>query len=302
MRVLLSILMALCFECSIAAGSGSTGVKIDAQTYARIILNPGLPNFKPLTRWLVANARFAEIPVAQKYGRVCVCIGSDSSGVQRVVAINFKTDSSVTVSAGAKMEGIGSDTLRGHYDFQLLPSQSSAFPLAFLVVPSRDEFIYRWSQSVEDGSTPGGFPTPISSAIELGKSFPKVKVSLLNGGRRDLVALDGRICVINWWWTRCSACIQEMPGLNTLVEKYKGQVDFVAVTSDSKKDLTPFLNSRKFSYLQTIADSSAFDAFGHAAPRNVVLNKGGIVVFDDTGGGSETYKTIEAVIQRELNR
>lgn len=302
MRVLWFILILLSAECSAVAGSHANGVKINGQLYACVALHPGLPNFKPLDRWQVSNPRFADLPIAENFGRVCVCIGRDSTGVERAVVLNFKTDGAVSMTKGVQLEEAGNDTLHGQHEFQLLPAQSSLFPLDFVIVTSRDEFIYRWSQSVDDGSIPGGLPTPISSAIELGKVFPKVTVRLISGEERKIASNRDRICVVNWWWTRCSACVAEMPGLNTLVTKYKGRVDFVAVAYDTKQDLTHFLKSRKFRYLQTIADSSAFDIFGKSAPRNAILNKAGVVVFDDTGGGSATYKTIDAAIQRELTR
>jgi thiol-disulfide isomerase/thioredoxin len=302
MRALWLILLLLSAECSAVAGAKDDGVMINGRSYACITFKPGLPSFKPLNDWRVTNPRFADIPIGETFGRVCVCIGRDSTGVERVIVLNFKTDGAVSMKKGVQLKAAGNDTLHGQTEFQLLPSQSSLFPLDFVIVTSRDEFIYRWSQSVDDGSTPGGFPTPISSAIEVGKAFPKVKVRPINGGRRDLVVADGRICVVNWWWTRCSACIQEMPGLNTLVKKYKGRVSFVAVNSDPIDEVRAFLAKRTFIYQQTVTDTSSFEIFGRTAPRNVVLNKAGIVVFDDTGGGSETYKKIEAVVQRELNR
>lgn len=302
MRNVLLILLVLSVECSFAVGSEADGVKINGRSYARIELRAGLPSFKPLNGWSVSNPHFADIPIAAKFGRVCVCIGLDSTGVQRAVVINFKMDGNVSISWGVQLERAESDTLHGRHGFQLLPSQSSIFPLDFVIVTSRGEFIYRWSQSVDDGSTPGGFPTPISSAIELGQSFPKVKVRLINGEERELAPNDNRICVVNWWWTRCSACILEMPGLNALVKKYGGRVDFIAVSPDPAEEVRAFLIKRTFSYQQTLTDTSAFAIFGCSAPRNVVLSRAGVVVFDDTGGGVATYKTIDAAIERELAR
>lgn len=61
---------------------------------------------------------------------------------------------------------------------------------------------------------------------------------------------QGKIVVINCWFIHCVACVQEMPDLNKLVEKYKGHHDiiFLGLASDTKEQLLDFKKKRQFDY------------------------------------------------------
>jgi thiol-disulfide isomerase/thioredoxin len=302
MKVILFALGILATDLTLVCGTHPEVVRIAGHIHARIGLELGLPMFRPINRCLVADTYNAVIPVPARYGEIQICVGRDSSGNQRAFALTFRPDSSISMSEVVLRCGALGDTLWGHHDFELLPSQSTVFPFECWIVPSRREFVYRWSESADDENVPGGVPTRMPSMIELDKVFPRIEVSMLDGGKRVPLTNRGRLCVLNWWWTHCPGCIEEMPGLNSLVSKYRGRVDFVAVSNDSKSDIVRFLKSRQFRYVQTLADSTASALLGKSAPRNIVVNANGIVVFDSSGGGSATCKAVEAAIRRELAR
>jgi peroxiredoxin len=174
--------------------------------------------------------------------------------------------------------------------------------LELRIVPSRHELTFRWSLAKEESPYPGGLPVPLPTLISVGKPFPDFEVELLKGGKLNLGVSRGRICVLNWWNTRCGPCIAEMPGLNTLVRKYQGRIDFIAVNPDPIKEVRAFLAKRTFNYQHALTDTSGSTMFGSYAPRNIVLDRAGIVVFDHGGGSTDTYKTIESVLQRELSK
>ncbi len=279
---------------------GPAPVQIAGQTHGRIAFTPGLPSFKPISRYIVAESLFTAIPVPDSFGVVYLCMGLDPDGRRRIIVLNTRSDSTSSI-AKVSVQQLGGDTLFGTRELYLLPSNMSRFPLDMRIVAARHELIYRWRLAKEDPQSPGGLPTPYPEPISVGKPFPNIPVHILNGGARNLGLSQGRICVINWWWTRCSPCIAEMPGLNALVKKYKGRVDFIAVNSDPIDEVRAFLAKRTFNYQQTVVDTSSFAIFGRTAPRNIVLDKSGTVIFDIGGGRDDTYKEIEAVIQRYLS-
>ncbi len=280
---------------------GPTPVRIAGQTHGRVAFMPGLPEFKPVSRWIVAERLFAPIPVPDSCGVVHVCFGLDREGGQKVVIVSIRRDSTVSMD-NVNVDQTAGDTLVCTTAPRLLPSNESRFPLELRIVPSRHEFLFRWTLAKEDSLNPGGLPVPRSTLISVGKDFPDFEVNLLKGGKLNLGVSRGRICVLNWWWTRCGPCIAEMPGLNTLVKKYKGRVDFIAINPDPIKEVRAFLAKRTFNYQHALTDTSGTTMFGSSAPRNIVLDRAGIVVFDESGGSTDSYKIIESVIQRELSK
>ena len=39
----------------------------------------------------------------------------------------------------------------------------------------------------------------------------------------------GKITVINFWYTTCTPCVQELPHFNDVYEEYKDYVDIIAI-------------------------------------------------------------------------
>jgi peroxiredoxin len=54
----------------------------------------------------------------------------------------------------------------------------------------------------------------------LGVTAPNFEATTLDNKRIELSKLKGQVVVINFWFTRCQPCIEEMPGFNKLVESY----------------------------------------------------------------------------------
>jgi thiol-disulfide isomerase/thioredoxin len=60
----------------------------------------------------------------------------------------------------------------------------------------------------------------------------------------SLSSFRDKIVIINFWASWCSPCIEEIPSLIKLVEKYNGDVVLVAVSTDTNADdVTSFLKS-----------------------------------------------------------
>ena len=52
--------------------------------------------------------------------------------------------------------------------------------------------------------------------------------------------LIGKPTMINFWFTRCAPCIDEMPVLNKIKEKYKDDFNFIAITYEKKEDVEKY--------------------------------------------------------------
>ncbi|CAD5297180.1 MULTISPECIES: TlpA disulfide reductase family protein [unclassified Imperialibacter] len=56
---------------------------------------------------------------------------------------------------------------------------------------------------------------------------------------------DGKVVVIDFWFTRCAPCIYTIPHLNELADKYRDRgVEFVAISFESSETVSRFLSRR----------------------------------------------------------
>jgi thiol-disulfide isomerase/thioredoxin len=51
-----------------------------------------------------------------------------------------------------------------------------------------------------------------------------------------LEQLRGKVVIINFWASWCGPCVEEIPGLIQLVEKFNGEIRLVAISNDSSED------------------------------------------------------------------
>ena len=106
---------------------------------------------------------------------------------------------------------------------------------------------------------------------------PSFKARTMDNHKLSTKNLDGKIVVLNFWFTGCSPCKQEIPQLNKLQRKYKDkEVVFIAVALDPDYKLDAFLKETPFDY-QMIADgkyiANKFDVTSY--PTNIILDAKG---------------------------
>lgn len=134
--------------------------------------------------------------------------------------------------------------------------------------------------------------------LKVGKTFPQIEVETANGTWSNKE--KNKIVVINWWATSCLPCIEEMPGLNQLVDKYsKDKVEFIAIVGD-KANHAKFISNHKFNYIQGFGDKKLTKLFGGAFPRNIILNKEGVILYNHFGGSKDTNLELEKIIEGNL--
>lgn len=87
--------------------------------------------------------------------------------------------------------------------------------------------------------------------------------------------------VINFWFTRCKPCIDEMPILNYYKEKYSNKIDFIAITFDDEDKVKQFLETIPFNFKHVVDAKSYVDQLNIAFyPTFLYLDENGIVKFN----------------------
>jgi peroxiredoxin len=104
----------------------------------------------------------------------------------------------------------------------------------------------------------------------------------------DLSYYKGRkVVVLNFWFTRCKPCIDEIEDLNRIKERYKDRADivFIAPTFDYPEVVDSFLTTHPFKYAIL---PEAYDAIrsykAMAFPLNVIIDVDGKIAYVSAGG------------------
>ena len=117
------------------------------------------------------------------------------------------------------------------------------------------------------------FVTSLMNKPFLDKNFKTIDDKTLNKK-----SLENKPTLVNLWFTTCAPCIEEMPYLNQLKEKYKDQVNFVSITFNNKSEVEKFLKKREFNFTHIIDEREFLN--GKKTPQypiNIFLDKNGIV-------------------------
>lgn len=135
-----------------------------------------------------------------------------------------------------------------------------------------------------------------------GTTAPEFDLVDLQGNHYTLENLKGKVVVLNFWFIKCGACLQEMPDLNKLVEKYKDKpIVFLAITHDEATSVTEFLKKKEI--LLTVIPNEQKTIKNYQIqffPTNIILDQEGKVVFAKDGFERDMIKLMNKTIEKLL--
>lgn len=88
----------------------------------------------------------------------------------------------------------------------------------------------------------------------------------------------GKPSLVNFWFTTCPPCIEEIPLLNALKQKYNTNTHFISISFNDRKSVENFLQKHEFNFVPITdakkqIDQMKIDAF----PTTFILDKKGII-------------------------
>lgn len=105
-------------------------------------------------------------------------------------------------------------------------------------------FVWGFSKWREKASFSEG-AQKISAIDEMEASgVPGFEAKDLEGKDVLLAAFKGKITLINFWASWCGPCLEEFPSMISLIEKFGGSVQLIAISGDnSREDIDAFLKA-----------------------------------------------------------
>ena len=139
------------------------------------------------------------------------------------------------------------------------------------------------------------------AATEVGQPAPALVVQELDGKTFDLSAARDKVVVVSFWATWCPPCRKEMPVLDALYRRYRGQgLEMIGLSADrphDRSDVTKMMQA--FSYPAAMLDDAKVNDFGtpSALPKTIVIDGHGIVRAELTPDQTAvTEKSLSAVV------
>lgn len=99
----------------------------------------------------------------------------------------------------------------------------------------------------EDGRK--GYSHNVKSDFIHGSKLPDISIPDLQGKELNLNDLRGEISVLHFWFLQCKPCLEEIPELNKLREKFAHtNIHFLAFSKDSAEAVLKFLEKKEFNF------------------------------------------------------
>ena len=116
-----------------------------------------------------------------------------------------------------------------------------------------------------------------------GAAAPAVAYTLLDGTRHGSADWHGKDVLVNFWATTCASCVQEMPKIAALHEKFKArgfETIAVSMSYDAPASVVNYAETRKLAFGVAIDNTGAIArSFGdvQATPTTFLIDKRGAI-------------------------
>jgi len=129
------------------------------------------------------------------------------------------------------------------------------------------------SDKKKDNLTNSG---PLSDYIN--KDFPKFNLKTWSGEDFSSGQLIGKPTLINFWFTSCAPCIDEIPVLNRIAEKYEKDFNFISITFEDEQDVGDFIKKHPYDFKHLVDAEMFIKSLGiRSYPMNVFLDRKGVL-------------------------
>lgn len=148
---------------------------------------------------------------------------------------------------------------------------------------------------------------PPANAAGPGQVAPTFALPTLDGAQFDLASQAGKkVVVLDWWSINCTSCVQEIPTLIDIANRYQKDVQVIGMNVDSfiLKRVQRFLQTQSFKITYPIvidAGLVVMKKYGSSIlPTTVVIDKKGKIVFSHVGYKPGDEAAIEDAIKKAV--
>jgi thiol-disulfide isomerase/thioredoxin len=141
------------------------------------------------------------------------------------------------------------------------------------------------------------FASPAEDKISIGSKFPKFTATDIDGQSWSNADVQGKVMVLNLWFTGCGRCRAEMPELSQWKDEMP-DVMFFSATYEDAATARPVLAKEGFNWIPIVNDtqfSEWIDSRGY--PLTVVVDKTGVITHIEHGTSPLQREVLRRMIQ-----
>lgn len=143
-------------------------------------------------------------------------------------------------------------------------------------------YTYNWTFKTNENNQTNPKITGIHQYI--GQVFPVETLTTIDNKSLLLKDLQGKPSLINFWFTSCKPCVEEISVLNMIKNTLNDSVNFIAISFEHKVVVEKFLKKHDFNFIHVVDAQDFIDKFKLTGfPKNVFLDKEGRLVSVENG-------------------
>lgn len=125
--------------------------------------------------------------------------------------------------------------------------------------------------------------TKFVTPLQLGQTAPDFTFPDLDGRKVSLSDYRGKVVLVNIWATWCPPCREEMPSMQKLYERFKGQ-DFeilaVSIDADGREAVAPFVQQMNLTFPALLDPNEKIRSLYAitGVPESFIIDRNGILV------------------------
>jgi peroxiredoxin len=137
--------------------------------------------------------------------------------------------------------------------------------------------------------------------IQVGDAAPDFALKTLDGREATLAGMNGKIVLLDFWATWCAPCIEEMPNIRAVLERFGTDPRFMIVgisLDERSSDVTRMAKSLNMTWSQVVVgpDAGVVSAYGATAiPATFLIGPDGRILARDLRGEATAKAVAEAL-------
>lgn len=175
-----------------------------------------------------------------------------------------------------------------------LPKEAKQYAIPKEQIPESDILLEMFN---EKQSRMINFSLSREEIIKVSDVFPKFSAHDINGKEWNNADIEGKIMVLNCWFTGCGPCRAEMPELSQWKLEMP-DVMFFSATYESPKTALPVLENTGFNWIHLVDDRQFKEYIGtNGYPMTIIVDKDGKIVQIEYGTSPMQRKRLKETIE-----
>jgi thiol-disulfide isomerase/thioredoxin len=155
-------------------------------------------------------------------------------------------------------------------------------------------------------SDDSGYPAPPAAIAQ-------ADIKMVDGSTFKLEEKKGKVILFNLWGIWCGPCIQEMPHLVQIQEKYKDKnFEIIGLNvgdedgnEETAENINAFVQKQNLNYQIGYADRKLFEQFAKVSklagvPQSVLINREGKMIGVFSGGGASVINSMKETVDKAM--